>query len=462
MIRLRTVIPGILILFSEISFGQTAADANSLFETRNYQQAFEAYKNLTKQRPKDATYSFRYAYSAYQLNNKPVAIEYFKKSASKFPESNYYLGEMYFADYNFEEAATAYSNYLAKPVQDDSLISGIEKKQKQAEIGARFMNRVEDVQIIDSIVVDKNNFLKKIQLPLELGTLAQRQLLTEKGTVDNIRYTTQRGDRSYFSELINGQTDLFTAYKLLENWAEKTPLSDLNTDANENYPFLMLDGVTLYFASDGEGSMGGYDIFITRLNTSDNTFLKPENIGMPFNSPYNDYMMMIDELHKIGWFASDRFLPEGKVAIYRFIPNLEKKIIRTENRDSLINKAQIRDFTPITDKINLPKQTAEGRKTSENGKIYINDKTFYSDASEFKSNTARNNYYQMLKLTDELTASQKELVKLRTTYADTPNETKKIDIGGKILSLEARVRELKPQIEKLGLEMRNEEIKNNQ
>ena len=34
---------------------------------------------------------------------------------------------------------------------------------------------------------------------------------------------------------------------------------------------------------------------------------------MPFNSPYNDYMYVIDEYNNLGWFASDRFQPEGKV-----------------------------------------------------------------------------------------------------------------------------------------------------
>ena len=49
----------------------------------------------------------------------------------------------------------------------------------------------------------------------------------------------------------------------------------------------MADGVTIYYASDGEG-LGGYDIFVTRYNTNTDTYLVPENVGMPFNSPYND------------------------------------------------------------------------------------------------------------------------------------------------------------------------------
>ncbi len=457
--RLKMTLLLVLILFSAVSVAQTPADANACFESGNYQLALEAYQSLLKKKPKEALYNYRYAYSAYMLHDKATAIDFFKKSADKYPQGYYYLGEMYFDDYAFAEAAAAYSAYLLKPVPDDKLAPKVAKKQKQAELGARFLNRVEDVKIIDSMVVDKNEFLKKIQIPAESGKLAQQQLLTEKGAVDIIRYITQRGDRTCFSELANGQTDLFTAYKLLDEWAEKTSLDDLNTGANENYPFLMLDGVTLYFASDGDDSMGGYDIFITRLNTSDNSYLKPENIGMPFNSPYNDYMMIVDELHKVGWFASDRFLPEGKVAIYQFIPNTEKKIVKSENQQTLAATAQIRHIEKMEGDFKIMPQNVDNQEDTKSEKIFINDTTFYSDASGFRSNIARNNYFQLQKLIKEMDASGKELATLRKDVSENPGDNQLTEISKKIQALEYRIRAIKPEIEKLSMNMRNEEIK---
>ena len=457
--RLKITLFAVLILFSAASVAQTPADANTYFESGQYQAAMEAYQNLLKKKPKEALYNFRYAYSAYMLKNVSAAVEFFKKSADKFPEASYYLGEMFFDNYAFEEAAAAYSAYLIKPVLNDTLTPKVEKKLKQAELGARLLKRVEDVKIIDSMVVDKNDFLKKIELPAEAGTLVQRQLLTGNGKVDNINYTTQRRDRSIFSELNNGQTDLFTADKLLDKWAEKMPMNDLNTDANENYPFLMLDGATLYFAADGEASLGGYDIFITRLNTSDNSFLKPENIGMPFNSPYNDYMMIVDELHRVGWFASDRFQPEGKVAVYQFITNSEKKIVRSVNQDSLISAAQIRKLSKTTEKFNQATENVVTQKETSAGKIFINDTTLYHDASQFKSNIARNHYFQLQKMIEDMKATQQELENLRSAFIDTKDENQKNETGKKIRSLESRIRTLKPEIKKLSIEMRNEEIK---
>lgn len=88
--------------------------------------------------------------------------------------------------------------------------------------------------------------------------------------------------------------------------------------------------MTIYYASDGDGSMGGYDIFVTRYNTNTDTYLVPENVGMPFNSPYNDYMYVIDEYNNLGWFASDRYQPEDKVCIYVFVPNDSKRTYNYE------------------------------------------------------------------------------------------------------------------------------------
>ena len=83
--------------------------------------------------------------------------------------------------------------------------------------------------------------------------------------------------------------------------------------------------------------LGGYDIFVTRYNTNTDTYLVPENVGMPFNSPYNDYMYVIDEYNNLGWFASDRFQPEGKVCIYVFIPNNSKQTYNYEAMDQQAN-----------------------------------------------------------------------------------------------------------------------------
>ena len=94
---------------------------------------------------------------------------------------------------------------------------------------------------------------------------------------------------------------------------------------NLNYPFMLSDGQTLYFAAKNEESLGGYDIYMTRYDNDERKYLAPENLGMPFNSPANDYLLVIDEFNNLGGFASDRNQPADSVCLYTFIPNESRR-----------------------------------------------------------------------------------------------------------------------------------------
>lgn len=274
-----------MLLTSASLRAQTPQEADTLFKTNRYSQAMEVYKKLLKAKPKNDLYNFRIAQCAYELKDFEQAITYFQKTSDKYPLKNYYLGEIFFDNYRFDESVQAFMTYLEKFNPEDTQITTAQRKLKQAELGAKFLKRIEDVEIVDSMVVDKKDFLNKIPVSTELGSLKQMRLKLPGGSeTDKIEYITQRGDRTWFSDTIGGQSDLFTSYKLLDRWAPAEKQITINTPGNENYPFLMLDGVTLCFASDGEGSLGGYDIFITRFNSDANKFLPAENVGMPFNS----------------------------------------------------------------------------------------------------------------------------------------------------------------------------------
>lgn len=456
---IRLTILTIILAITSLVYSQTPAEASLLFESGNYTEALNAYENLLKKKAKDALYNYRAGLSAYHTGEFSKAIPFLGNAGNKYPMRNYYLGNIYFDNYYFQESAVAFEEFVNSITPTDSLYVEVSRKLTQAKLGANFINRVEDVEIVDSVVVDKRNFLSRMPITSDLGSIRQNRLdLGERNEIDNIQYTTQRGDRTYVSEYLNGNSDLFTAIKLLDNWTEKQTIDDLNSEANENYPFLLSDGITLYFASDGEDSMGGYDIFITRLNTTNNSFLRPDNLGMPFNSPFNDYMMVVDELRNVGWFASDRYQPEGKVAIYRFIPNKEKKIVRTENMDSLINRARITNFTRVEiaqDEIPLTKKPQSATQAL---RIFINNNLSYSGANDFKSNEARNHYFQMQQLVEEMKMIENELTKLRKNYLDISGQQKQT-VGQQIFQHEKRLRKLPELIKSHEKNMRNEEIK---
>ncbi len=80
----------------------------------------------------------------------------------------------------------------------------------------------------------------------------------------------------------------------------------INTPQNEKTPYLHSDNKTLYFSSTGHPGVGGYDIFISRLNEN-GTWSKPVNIGYPINSEEDDVGFFVSTLGDKAYFVTNRF-----------------------------------------------------------------------------------------------------------------------------------------------------------
>ena len=432
-----------------------------LFNSKQYSKARTVYAALLKQRPNDALYHFRYARCCYELKDLEDAIVHFEASGSKFPARDLYLGELYFDTYRFDQSVAAYQAYISTLKPDDSKINECQQKLKRAENAARLMVRIEDIAIVDSVVVSKSDFIHYYKFSSELGSVSQESLkLSARRIVDKIKYITQRQDRVYYSDSIHGQMDIFSSYKLLDSWSTPVPISSsINTKSNENYPFLLLDGVTVYFASDGENSIGGYDLFVTRYNPSTDTYLAPENIGFPFNSPANDYMMVIDEQRHLGWFATDRNQQAGKVVIYTFVPNQSKVIIRSEDKDYLRSAAQLKTYKKAskiaTDTTFTVKE--QPKKIKNQIEFVINDSTVYSNVKDFKSDVALKLWNELQSLIQDLSAKTSELKSLRSDYEQIQNDVDKSSFIAKIQHLETENINLKKLVQLKTTQVRNEE-----
>jgi len=102
-----------------------------------------------------------------------------------------------------------------------------------------------------------------------------------------------------------GGYDIYISHKLPNGeWSLATNAGPtINTDKDENGPFIHPDGSTLYFSSKGHNSMGGYDLFYSVLK-EDSTFSKPDNMGYPINSIDNDAFYVISADGKRGYYSS--------------------------------------------------------------------------------------------------------------------------------------------------------------
>lgn len=448
-----------LLTFSGLA--RKADDGKQLFNSKKYSKAKIVYETLLKQRPNDPIYNYRYAYCCYELKEFESAIPHFEMAGTKFPDRDFLLAESYFNTYRFEQSVAAYQNYIATLKPDDKKQHEYDHKIKKAELAARLLTKIDDIAIVDSVIVNKNDFLKFYKFSSELGKLKQELLkIAGKKSMDKITFTTQREDRICFSDTVHGQMNILNSYKLLDTWSNPTSISSvINSSANENYPFILLDGITMYFASDGSNSIGGYDIFVTRFTPATNSYLAPENVGFPFNSTANDYMMVIDEQHNLGWFSTDRNQPSGKVAIFTFVPNPIKSIVRSEDEEYVRQVAQLKIYRKahinINDSIVASEKTTP--KLEKQIEFVINDSVVYTHLNQFKFPEATTLWRDLNGAKDTLLQNFKKLEEFRTQYANQEMDAMRLSLSNSILKLEKETIEIEKKIELIKLELRNKE-----
>lgn len=323
------------------------------------------------------------------------------------------------------------------------------------------------LMFIDSVVVDKKDFLQKIPLNKESGRITYfNSFFNANKEVNTTVYVNEFNNRSYYAEGDSTQSSIYTIDKLGNKWSIPVKINEITTDyQNPDYPFLCSDGVTLFFGAKGPKSMGGYDIFMTRYNGDDGTWYEPENYGLPYNSTANDYLLAIDDYDQLGWLVTDRRQEEGKVCIYTFVPtsprqNFESDDLTNKQLNSFARILKIEDTWQFGNREaalkrveDLKKRNTQDKKATSNINFVINDNVTYHSISEFKSPAAREKYKQLVALQDKYNQNIATLQQLRDDYAK--NRTK--DLAKDILFYEKEVEQQAARIKDLKKIIREQE-----
>lgn len=328
---------------------------------------------------------------------------------------------------------------------------------------------------IDSVVVNKRDILNALNLTRDAGTIsAYSDFFKTADDGDSFVFLNEIGNKCVYSKEEKSEAsaikELYVSDFIGRQWTDTrkvTGLCDEGEMTHKNYPFVMSDGITLYFSAQGDESIGGWDIFVTRYDAEENTFLKAENIGMPFNSPANDYFYIVDDINNIGWFASDRNQPEGKVCVYTFIPSDARQNYDTDSMDeeklqSLSSLYSIKDTWGNGSERDKALQRLDAARKSgaaSAGGVFtlvVNDDLVYTDYSQFrdKGNVAKMKAVaEAEKKLSQLTAT---LEKARAFYP-TANAADKEILANEIVDNEQQVEELRKLIVTQKKEIRNTE-----
>ncbi|MDR1454384.1 MAG: CDC27 family protein [Tannerella sp.] len=460
-----------MILFAGLASGvraQSLDQAKKLYNDGSYEEARPAFERLVSQSPNNSSYNLWYGVCCYETGDWETAEKYLLTARNrKVSEASCYLANIYTAQYRFEEAVEMWESYIEQLQKKKENPEAFEPRLAMAEKLQRMKEKTEDVQVIDSLVVDRDQLLSAYFLSEDCGRMEPFDVHFESSeALAATVYVNPRGDQAYYARPSDsGRYALYTHSRLMDAWTDEKPVFPADTVEN-NYPFVLGDGLTLYFASKGNGSIGGYDLFVTRYNIHNASYLAPEQMGMPFNSPANDYLMVVDEIRGVGWFASDRNQPEGKVCLYLFIPDESRKRLENSEDDKRLRQramlsairetwADSRNYTALIQNARTPPVSGEKEKKKD-FELVVNDRVTYYTWSDFRSGEAKSFYEKAVGLKKQASSVADKLEEARGLYAE-GNSSVRDRLGASILQAEKEWESLIRQVSEWEKRARNTE-----
>lgn len=406
-------------------------EVRRLYNEGQYEEAAEKARTILKRSPKDGNANYFLGASLRALGNSEEAIKPLQAAeARSVAQASQMLAEIAIDDYRVDDASEHLDSWerivkkskKSLPESFDEMSAGLITLRNMLE-------RVEKIEILDSLTVDSADFFRYYRLSRAAGSLlpASEMFRNSGASGDGVVFMPEnRSEMMWAQTGESGKKEIFTAGILDDGTIEHpSPSGDiLGEGGDAAYPFIMPDGMTVYFANNGDKSLGGYDIFMTRRN-DDGSFFEPQNIGMPYNSPYDDYMLAIDETSGLGWWATDRNQIPGKVTIYIYLPS-ETRVNCEPDDPDLTARAKITsialtqregvDYKALLEK-KLPEATEENTVSANpRFELDMGNGRLYTSLDNFKNPEARRAMIEVMAAKVELRKNSETLDALREKF----------------------------------------------
>lgn len=377
----------VFVLIAFISFSQGEAEikenAGKLFENEQYVDATPLYLQLLSLNPTSGDYNFRYG--ACLLNNsyqKTEAIRYLNfavKDANIDARAYYFHGKALHLNYQFEDAKGSYNRYLANRGKKDKRYL-VEREIEMCDNGKKLLAQFTDIIVSEKQEIDNDKFFRLYNNMSTIGgdilvsAEFQSKLDKKKGHVPIVHFPPQ-AKAIYYSSYGDDEStgkDIYIRRRLPDGgWGDPQLVPGaVNTNEDEDFPYMHPSGDFLYFSSRGHNSMGGYDVFFSRFNPNINGFGRPENVDFAISSPDDDLFYVVDSLHKNAYFASSRQSQNGKLHVYNV------RVARVPIQEIIVMGDFLSEINP--DNKSMFVTVTSNTNGAEVGKIKSNAKGKYS------------------------------------------------------------------------------------
>ncbi len=315
----------------QISKTKLELRAKHNFLNEKYEIALADFRLLYNNYPKDEEYNYFLGRCLLNTNRElEFAIDLLKYASinGERADAHFYLGEAYKKLYRLDDAYISYTTFIQgagkaerKRLDADYELKCVERMISSTTQGQRLevLNKkeVQDVafekgyeNVIEGTIIHKpDEFI--LDKDRETG---YEGLMYLPESLDNGNYIYFAG----YEENLKGGKQIFRVKKISENeYTFPEPLPGIiNTDLDEEYPFYDVVHHTLYFSSKGHYSFGGYDIFKSTYNSMSDTWSQPEQLDFPVNTPFDDYLYVINPEKEKAVFASNRESKTKKLTVY--------------------------------------------------------------------------------------------------------------------------------------------------
>lgn len=445
---MKKTIAAIMLLFSAAGVSaDVATDARELIDGADYEAAIQILTAELDRAPKSAqagTLNQLLGECLFETGDYAAARHCFDIAKAKGVADAYrYIGRLAYLDYDFDGASSMYAKYrqmktkAKKPVAPEA-----EEEENRIGMAEGFLGRVEKIAVIDSIAVDFDGFFRSYRIPSSAGRLAAADAIPfeDSRRMASMAFFNETGDFAMWAEPDTiGSQRIYESIRLTDgSWHKPVLTGDGLLEGDSDYPFMMADGLTLYFANDGPESIGGYDIFVASRDAATGEYLQPQNMGMPYNSPYDDFMLAIDELNGVGWWATDRNRLDGKVTVYVFVTNDLRKNCSPEEDDvvALARIDRIADTQGDGDYSSLLSAIAEIDPDAVSKKadfhFPMGKGKVYTSMADFKTDAGREAMREYMEAAKKYESDAAALKQMRREYAKGKNSR----LASEILSAE--------------------------
>jgi hypothetical protein len=408
LILLITLLSLVNASYSQVLSAQEQAVEDNAFNNlsnKNFKKASEQFSQLLSIYRDSPVYNFYYGVCLVEQNQKiPEALRYIKYAEQNnlpqedVSELDYYLGRVYHLTYDFNTALMYYKDFYNEMGEDAVKLYNIDREIRMAENGKELIQYISDLVVVENKRINQENYYYSYKLDDYGGKLIvkpdeYKTKLDKKNQHTQLMFLSDSGVLMYSSYGKKSKTLDIYQRKKDENgiWSEPELLpSIINTKYDDAFPYLRSDDLTLYFASKGHNSMGGYDILKSEYDTSKSQWTEPINMDFPINTPYDDYLYISDNNDEYAYFVSNRETADDKITIYKILIDKFPEKRQIENLDEIKAKSLLQ-ISPLA----IVDETKD-----KNSEYYQNQK------NKDKENTEDNNItynYERLSVSDILT-----------------------------------------------------------